>query len=94
MAVGASVGDGVAEDWRDCVADEPSDSSDVMDSWVELAMELCPVLVEEELLVENESLVAEGWSFVKELAVVMGLLALVEEADRMPDELTSLVNFP
>jgi len=88
------VGDGVAEDWRDCVADEPSDSSDVMDSWVELAMELCPVLVEEELLVENESLVAEGWSFVKELAVVMGLLALVEEADRMPDELTSLVNFP
>lgn len=88
------MGDGVAEDWRDCVADEPSDSSDVMDSWVELAMELCPVLVEEELLVENESLVAEGWSFVKELAVVMGLLALVEEADRMPDELTSLVNFP
>ena len=50
-------------------------------------MEPCPVLVEEELLVENVSLVAEGSTSLEESAAVEGLLTLAEEADIVPEKL-------
>jgi len=92
VAVGVGVGDGVAEDWRDCAVAELSDSSDVVDSWVELRIELSSGLDVVELVVVTRLLIVKEPCLVEESVVAKKVLALIEEGDGEPEELNNLVN--